>query len=616
MKTKSIKFNFTQIPKRSLFPQSILLLTMKKFNLNNVLLHQHQKYQMSFCNNKKISNNRSDNNRLLNNLIYSQNLSKKPIYYTINSSRNEEFLFNYGINSIALEYQNDYQLKSLKSLLLRFKYRHLIKSLNNKLHTLFNEIASDNPNLEWIKSILENNLYELLIKDLAYKKESIAFLNKYEPSKFYPEIEDNKIAQSEAINNRKILTKIFISPININYLFGAEIDRSKNSHKVEGLLNEDNKFYYRNQIYKDEMTLKTNNKYINNNNQEKSKHESKKLTPKDIKPNYFNVHENSNKLDDNYIIQKNNQTWKEIIKRNPYSTKDYNLINYNNVMNNEELKTQIINDLRKELENEYCDNYIYNELKRQPTEKEMSIFYKHIELHKHLNSDKLISKFSNKEKILRKSKFEILKKHDDIEIYDLTTEQEKWISFFKSGREYIDNELNQINLYDYFRVKFPKDYEKMKIKEKTLFKQVLISIYDLNAKSVKEKVVNKNEYEHPIVIIDFLIQSKRRIINRSDLSAVEFNAKNDKNNSDESKEIINEINKKKKLVYKIYKEDIDKYSLNDYEWNYLDNEFIQKHVVRVEFKSKDKLTSIFNKETDFIITDIDFSLDGNPHFKF
>ena len=88
-------------------------------------------------------------------------------------------------------------------------------------------------------------------------------------------------------------------------------------------------------------------------------------------------------------------------------------------------------------------------------------------------------------------------------------------------------------------------------------------------------------------MLDVLIESKRRI---------KLNTDNSKGQP-ENKDLINDF---------VNRDEIDDTREN----------FIQKHVFRIEFKKPSFAVKLFNQPIDYKVTDIDMILEGNKHFNY
>lgn len=216
---------------------------------------------------------------------------------------------------------------------------------------------------------------------------------------------------------------------------------------------------------------------------------------------------------------------------------------------NSEMLQEVKNQLERELEKEYLLEYLSKNLNDKPKENQIKSFSLLIDTNK---------------------KYKTIDHQVDSE---LSKDELAMINYFNAEKCYVESELKEISLVDYFRVKLPEAFHSFE----TTHLGRLNSINSL-------KLLNQ---ENSIVVLDVLVESKRRmrIVGDDDKEDIDLSLRNDKEDGElESPEPENSEN------------------------------FVQKHVLRFEFANPPYFVRLFKLKINLKITDIDLSLEGNRHF--
>lgn len=204
------------------------------------------------------------------------------------------------------------------------------------------------------------------------------------------------------------------------------------------------------------------------------------------------------------------------------------------------------------------------------------------------------------------------KKEKKTDPYSLELKNQ-FADYYTNKEKKIQEKVKAADLYDYFRVTMPSHYDtfsKVFEAKKSFFSKLTSNIRQKFYRRfiAKSKHVSK---EKTLFIVDVEVTSKMRL------------------------EIVNENNenvldsdyfysRKMKLSsfntdsdHSSYDTSIYNFKIPDRKWNYNNPEFMQTHILRIEYERKNKFQNILKKPyNNMLITDIDFSLKGNKHFKF
>jgi hypothetical protein len=194
----------------------------------------------------------------------------------------------------------------------------------------------------------------------------------------------------------------------------------------------------------------------------------------------------------------------------------------------------------------------------------------------------------------------------------------QFADYYCNKEKHIEDKLKKTDLYDYFRMTMPSNYESFlqlhKVKNGFL-KRFINSIRQRYYRNYiyKSKRISK---EKTLFVMDVEVTSKMRLelVDREGNNVLEsqYNyMKRMKRNFGGGSKFFNN-NELLKYDTSIYN-----FSVSERKWNYNNKEFLQSHILRIEFEKKNKFQNIFKKPyINMMITDIDFSLKGNKHFKF
>ena len=290
-------------------------------------------------------------------------LSKKQIYYIPEKLRNVEMLFNLGVNEIAIELESKSNLNILNKLFLKWNYRKLFTEIVKFYSFLLDETQKEEPDLKTIRYKCEQNLYFNLLNDLL------------------------KIKQENIIlKNPK--SKILIKPVNLFYVYGVELERSKNVYLKSGLLEKNSMFY-------------------------KKIHHKENESSSILFKNYLNK--------DKKEIDKKNSSWLELIESNNIAIDSKHIENiklfYAKQDLLEKLKTELISDLK----NEFQEIFLIQKLGKL-NEENFKNFSSLLDANKDLDKSNLFNLDLDKEKF--------------------TQDEKSYIYYFKSRTKYIEDNLS------------------------------------------------------------------------------------------------------------------------------------------------------------------------------
>ena len=144
-----------------------------------------------------------------------------------------------------------------------------------------------------------------------------------------------------------------------------------------------------------------------------------------------------------------------------------------------------------------------------------------------------------------------------------------FINYFRDESKYIEEQSKSISLIDFYNCVFPEEFAN--------FKESNQNYFNYNFKN--------RQSDNCVIVLDVLIESTRRI----------------KFQTDENKQSLGEVEITNDFVNK---DEIDETREN----------FIQKHVFRVEYYKPSFAIKFFNQPIKLKVTDIDMILEGNKHF--
>jgi hypothetical protein len=195
----------------------------------------------------------------------------------------------------------------------------------------------------------------------------------------------------------------------------------------------------------------------------------------------------------------------------------------------------------------------------------------------------------------------------------------QFADYYTNKEKHIEEKLKKTDLYDYFRMTMPSHYDSFlqlhKVK-KGFVKRFINSIRQRYYRNYihKSKRISK---EKTLFVMDVEVTSKMRleVVDREGNNVLEsqYNyMRRMKRNLGGGSKFLN--NNTELLDYDT---SIYNFSVPERKWNFNDKDFMQSHILRIEFEQKNKFQNIFKKPyNNMLITDIDFSLKGNKHFKF
>lgn len=198
-----------------------------------------------------------------------------------------------------------------------------------------------------------------------------------------------------------------------------------------------------------------------------------------------------------------------------------------------------------------------------------------------------------------------------------TTELKKQFKEYYIMRdEFVNSKIKSIDLFDYFMNKQPLQYKALQestLANKGLFARGLKNFknYFYNKFGSTSKKISK---ESTLYVIDIEIVSKMRLNILDEKNQNILDTKYDYSKFFQNTNINQNI--KTSIENQEYDTSLYNFSTPDLKWNYLNDEYMQSHLIRFEFEKKNKFQNIFKKPYNtLLITDIDLALKGNKHFK-
>lgn len=439
---------------------------------------------------------------------------KRRIYYSSSFKRNIDMVFNIGNENEILN-SHPKNLSSLEKLLYKKYYKSILSEISLIYNKILNAIDENNPKVLLDNEYIDVRLYYLLIKDMIKYRSDLTVQR-----------------------NHKEVT--YIEPVNINFLYGIEIDRLKNMNKGLSMMNQIDKRTFEFVGYE-----KLGNEVSSNTDDYKDFKYIDKY--KYIMNNY--------RLSDIINNMKNEKT-SELEKK---------------LLKNESLQMKLRQKLKSHLEDENIIYYLSSMISKSRIEDKDIKQYKAI-LSENENIKKEVNNIFDNEKKEGDSIDDIIYSWVDKKISEkgkVNKENMDLYVFFMKERKYIEENMKKINLIDYYKYRFPDEYNE--------FYNRMIGNYKFASS------LYKTNHNNPIILLDVAISSNKRLVFSNKVEKKEEN--------NEEKIFVFQVEEKKSI------EDI-----------------LQKHVFRVEFEKPSFFVCLFRQKIKIKVTDIDLALEGNRHF--
>lgn len=423
-------------------------------------------------------------------------------------------VFNIGNENEILN-SHPKNLSSLEKFVYKKYYKAVLSEISFIYNEILNAIDENNPKVLLDNEYIDVRLYYLLIKDMIKYRSDLTI------QKSHKEV-------------------TYIEPVNINFLYGIEIDRLKNMSKGLSMMNQIDKRTFEFVGY-DKLgneILSTTDEYKDFKYMDKYKY---------IMNNY--------RLSDIINNMKNEKT-PELEKK---------------LLKNESLQMKLKQKLKSHLEDENIIYYLSSMISKNRIEDKDIKQYKAI-LSENEKIKMEVNKIFDDEKKDENYIDDSIYSRVDKKINDkgkVNKENMDLYVFFMKERKYIEENMRKINLIDYYKYRFPDEYNE--------FYNKMMGNYKIASPLYK---TNNN---NPIILLDVAISSNKRLVFSDKVEKKEEN--------NEEKMFVFQVKEKKSA-----------------------EEILQKHVFRVEFEKPSFFVCLFRQKIKIKVTDIDLALEGNRHF--